>query len=102
MGVQDVLVGGTVLTVIAAALAGGLKKDPVVCDLCQGNGGTRCFVCAGEGKNLISRDELLAGEGEAPKRSKGMGPAGGNPRDCKVCRGAGLIGCSKCKGSGYV
>ena len=38
---QDILVGGTVFGVVGAALAAGLKKDPVVCELCQGNGGTR-------------------------------------------------------------
>ena len=38
---QDILVGGTVFGVVGAALAAGLKKDPIVCELCQGNGGTR-------------------------------------------------------------
>uniref|UniRef100_A0A7R9VCX8 Uncharacterized protein n=1 Tax=Chlamydomonas euryale TaxID=1486919 RepID=A0A7R9VCX8_9CHLO len=102
--VQDVLVGGAVIGAVGAALVAGLIKEPVVCDLCQGNGGTRCFACSGEGSmdSLISRDEMLAGDDEPPKRRSGMSPRGSNPRACKVCRGAGLIGCSKCKGSGYV
>mmetsp|Transcript_16484 Transcript_16484/g.35637 ORF Transcript_16484/g.35637 Transcript_16484/m.35637 type:complete len:166 (+) Transcript_16484:29-526(+) len=96
---QDIIVGGAVVGAVSAALFAGLRKEPVVCDLCQGTGGARCFVCGGEGKmpSLISREELMEGQ-----TKRDMFGRSGNNRSCKVCKGAGLVGCSKCKGSGYV
>ncbi|KAJ8552064.1 hypothetical protein K7X08_028507 [Anisodus acutangulus] len=68
----------SVLTAIALSLFLGLKGDPVPCDRCAGNGGTKCVFC-NDGKM---------------KNEKGL-------VDCKVCKGAGLILCKKCAGSGY-
>ncbi len=48
---------------------------------------------------LISRDELMGLE--ATKKRDVFGRSL-NPRECRVCKGAGLIACSKCRGSGYV
>ncbi|KAG2436817.1 hypothetical protein HXX76_006339 [Chlamydomonas incerta] len=103
---QDIIVGGAVVGAVSVALYSGLKKDPVPCSLCQGTGGIRCFACGGDGRNAtVSRDDLydsksaLGGGAPPPKRD----PLGRsiNPRDCKVCRGAGLVLCSQCKGSGF-
>ncbi|MCD9642666.1 hypothetical protein HAX54_029573 [Datura stramonium] len=68
----------SVLTAIALSLFLGLKGDPVPCDKCAGNGGTKCVFC-NDGKM---------------KNETGL-------VDCKVCKGAGLILCKKCAGSGY-
>ncbi len=38
---QDIIVGAVVFSAVGATLVAGLQKDPVVCDLCQGNGGAR-------------------------------------------------------------
>lgn len=97
---QDLIVGGAVVAAVGSALFSGLRKEPVVCDLCQGTGGVKCFGCGGDGKmNLISRDQLYD-QTQNPRRD----PLGRttNPRMCKVCKGTGLCFCSKCKGSGYV
>jgi DnaJ-class molecular chaperone len=51
-------------------------------------------------EKLISRDELAGLEGPAKKRDP-MGRTF-DPRACRVCKGAGLIACSKCRGSGYI
>ncbi|KAF5837522.1 hypothetical protein DUNSADRAFT_4215 [Dunaliella salina] len=90
---QDVIVGGAVIASVSAALYGGLRKDPVTCDLCLGTGGTKCFGCNGEGKMLIPKD--LVRPNASTGRSSG-------PRRCKVCKGVGMVLCSKCKGSGYI
>ncbi|KAL2945548.1 Chaperone protein DnaJ [Bienertia sinuspersici] len=55
-----------------------LKGDPVPCDRCAGNGGTKCVFC-NDGK-MKTEAGLIS---------------------CKVCKGAGLVLCKKCAGSGY-
>ncbi|XP_049368060.1 protein SPA, chloroplastic [Solanum verrucosum] len=75
---QTFLATISVLTAIALSLFLGLKGDPVPCDRCAGNGGTKCVFC-NDGKM---------------KKETGL-------VDCKVCKGAGLILCKKCAGSGY-
>ncbi len=87
-------------TAVAAALYGGLRKDSVVCDLCQGTGGAKCFGCNGDGRmnQLVSRDQMYDEE----MRARDPFGRSRNPRECRVCRGVGMVLCSKCKGSGYV
>eukprot|EP00198_Chlamydomonas_reinhardtii_P003887 XP_001693223.1 DnaJ-like zinc-finger protein [Chlamydomonas reinhardtii] len=101
----DIIVGGAVVGAVSVALYAGLKKDPVPCSLCQGTGGIRCFACGGDGRNAtVSRDDLYdskaLGGGVAPPKRDPLGRTI-NPRDCKVCRGAGLVLCSQCKGTGF-
>lgn len=57
---QNIIVGGSVVGAVGAALYSALRKEQVLCDTCQGTGGIKCFACAGEGRmeNLISRDDL--------------------------------------------
>lgn len=47
--------------------------------------------------NLISKEALL--DGATKRDTLGRSP---NGRECRVCKGAGLIACSKCRGSGYM
>ncbi|XP_047332073.1 protein SPA, chloroplastic [Impatiens glandulifera] len=68
----------SVLAAISISLFLGLKGDPVPCEKCAGNGGTKCVFC-NDGKM---------------KKETGL-------TDCKVCKGAGLVLCKKCSGSGY-
>ncbi|KAL5538949.1 hypothetical protein UlMin_045171 [Ulmus minor] len=75
---QNFLVTVSVLAAIALSLFLGFKGDPVACERCGGNGGTKCVFC-NDGK--MKKDTGLV--------------------DCKVCKGAGLILCKKCAGSGY-
>ncbi|KAI5667110.1 hypothetical protein M9H77_16963 [Catharanthus roseus] len=75
---QSVIISVSVLAAISLSLFLGLKGDPVPCDRCAGNGGTKCVFC-NDGKM---------------KMEKGL-------VDCKVCKGAGLILCKRCGGSGY-
>ncbi|KAF8009366.1 hypothetical protein BT93_J0381 [Corymbia citriodora subsp. variegata] len=75
---QTVLATVSVLAAIALSLVLGFKGDPVPCDRCAGNGGTKCVFC----------------ENGKMKQETGL-------VDCKVCKGAGLIFCKKCGGSGY-
>ncbi|PIN07309.1 Protein disulfide-isomerase [Handroanthus impetiginosus] len=75
---QTFLVTVSVLVAIALSLFLGFKGDPVPCDRCAGNGGTKCVFC-NDGKMKVETGLV----------------------DCKVCKGAGLILCKKCGGSGY-
>ncbi|KAF3439494.1 hypothetical protein FNV43_RR17772 [Rhamnella rubrinervis] len=75
---QTFLATISVLATIALSLFLGLKGDPVPCERCAGNGGTKCVFCS-DGKM---------------KQEAGL-------VDCRVCKGAGLILCKKCGGSGY-
>ncbi|KDP42950.1 hypothetical protein JCGZ_23892 [Jatropha curcas] len=75
---QTALATVSVLAAISLSLFLGLKGDPVPCDRCAGNGGTKCVFC-NDGKM---------------KQETGL-------VDCRVCKGAGLILCKKCGGSGY-
>ncbi|GMH12200.1 hypothetical protein Nepgr_014041 [Nepenthes gracilis] len=74
---QTLLATVSVFVAIVLSLFLGLKGDPVPCDRCAGNGGTKCVFC-NDGKM---------------KQETGL-------IDCKVCKGAGLILCKKCGGSG--
>ncbi|CAL8466597.1 g6133 [Coccomyxa elongata] len=94
---QDVIVGGAVLTAVSAALYNGLKGEPQVCDLCQGVGGARCFACEGAG----TRESQETKKGMTGQRRDIIGRVA-NPSACKVCGGSGMNLCSKCRGSGYV
>ncbi|XP_044504942.1 uncharacterized protein LOC123225135 [Mangifera indica] len=75
---QSALATISVLVAIVLSLFLGFKRDPLPCDRCGGNGGTKCVFC-NDGKM---------------KQEMGL-------IDCKVCKGAGLILCKKCAGSGY-
>ncbi|CAJ1971158.1 unnamed protein product [Sphenostylis stenocarpa] len=75
---QTVIVTVSVLAAIALSLFLGLKGDPVPCERCGGNGGTKCVFC------------------DNGKMKQDMGLI-----NCKVCKGSGLIFCKKCGGSGY-
>uniref|UniRef100_A0A7C9E354 Uncharacterized protein n=1 Tax=Opuntia streptacantha TaxID=393608 RepID=A0A7C9E354_OPUST len=75
---QTLLATVSVLAAIALSLFLGLKGDPVPCERCAGNGGTKCVFC-NNGKMKTETGQV----------------------DCKVCKGAGLILCKKCGGSGY-
>lgn len=76
--VQTLILGASVIVATSASLYFGLKGDPVPCERCGGNGGTKCVFCS-EGK-MKGESGLI---------------------DCRVCRGAGLILCKNCSGSGY-
>ncbi|KAF8071063.1 BSD2 [Scenedesmus sp. PABB004] len=102
---QDVIVGGAVTAAVGAALVSGLRKEPQPCELCAGNGGTRCFACSGGGSmDGGDPDAVLGGEAAVAARPRRdpIGRAGGNPRACRVCKGTGLVLCRQCRGSGYV
>ncbi|OIT28040.1 PREDICTED: protein disulfide-isomerase LQY1, chloroplastic [Nicotiana attenuata] len=75
---QTFLATFSVLAAIALSLFLGLKGDPVPCDRCAGNGGTKCVFC-NDGKMTTEKGLV----------------------DCKICKGAGLVFCKKCSGSGY-
>ncbi|CAL4973816.1 unnamed protein product [Urochloa decumbens] len=75
---QTIIIAAAVVSAVSLSLVLGLKGDPVPCDRCAGNGGTKCVFC-NDGKMKVENGAV----------------------ECRVCRGAGLILCKKCAGSGY-
>ncbi|KAM0827098.1 hypothetical protein ACQ4PT_068421 [Festuca glaucescens] len=75
---QTFIIAASVIGAVSLSLVLGLKGDPVPCERCAGNGGTKCVFC-----------------------SDGKMKADNGVVECRVCRGAGLILCKKCAGSGY-
>ncbi|CAA7048552.1 unnamed protein product [Microthlaspi erraticum] len=75
---QTFIVTISLVVAIALSLFLGFKGDPVPCERCGGNGGTKCVFCQ-EGKMKVESGIV----------------------NCKVCKGSGLIFCKKCGGSGY-
>lgn len=95
---QDVLMGGAVVSAVGATIANGLKGEPEICTSCAGSGGVRCFACEGSGKmSGVTLEELA--KATAAQRD----PMGRNvsKRECRACKGCGLLFCKKCSGSGY-
>lgn len=94
--------GSAIVAAIGATIFLSSRGEPVVCDSCGGNGGIKCFACEGSGKMMgIKRDTLYSAEASDPSKRDFFGREG-NPRECKVCGGAGLIFCKKCNGTGYM
>ena len=94
---QDVLVGGAVVSAVGAALAGGLRREPEVCQSCAGSGGVRCFACEGTGKfSGVAIEELAAAAAKRDSLGRNV-----SKRECVACKGAGLLFCKRCSGSGY-
>jgi hypothetical protein len=103
-GLQDVLVGASVIIAASAAIVSGTKKDPVPCALCLGTGGVQCFICNGDGENPNQPKSSNSRETdpmEKPVKRDFIGRQPRNPRECRGCKGVGLNLCSKCGGSGY-
>ncbi|CAO2166559.1 unnamed protein product [Urochloa humidicola] len=75
---QTIIIAAAVVSAVSLSLVLGLKGDPVACDRCAGNGGTKCVFC-NDGKMKVENGVV----------------------ECRVCKGAGLILCKKCAGSGY-
>ncbi|XP_010232397.1 formin-like protein 5 isoform X2 [Brachypodium distachyon] len=43
---QTFLIAAAVVSAVSLSLLLGLKGDPVACDRCAGNGGTKCVFCS--------------------------------------------------------
>lgn len=94
---QDVVVGGAVAAAVSAALVGGFKQEPCVCESCAGSGGVRCFACEGTGTmSSVALEELAAAAAKRDPLGRAV-----SKRECRACKGAGLLFCKKCSGSGY-
>jgi hypothetical protein len=95
---QLVSVACTVGALGLAALALGAKREPVPCPSCATAGGERCVFCDATGRRatpieITQRDRNDDGV---------LGLTRRNPYECTACKGAGMILCRNCKGSGYV
>ncbi|KAL5229329.1 hypothetical protein ABZP36_017594 [Zizania latifolia] len=68
MDTQTLLIAAAVVSAVSLSLVLGLKGDPVPCDRCAGNGGTKCVFC-NDGKMKVENGVV----------------------ECRVCKGAGCL-----------
>ena len=92
---QEVIIGGAIVSSIAAALFLGFQKEKEVCTSCNGSGGVICFAC--EGSGIM---ESVSPEVEREMRQANLG-RNVNRLECRACKGVGRLLCKKCGGSGY-
>lgn len=92
---QETLVGIAVCSAVAASIYLGTKGEPVVCTLCQGNGGARCFGCEGAG-TMEAKPKDFRG------RSRDFTGRQDDLQKCNVCRGSGMVLCRQCGGTGFM
>ena len=103
---QDVIMGGAVVRMGGAAVINGIKNDdPEICPSCAGSGGVRCFACDATGKMTGLGLEELGKARSAAGRGSGRDAFGRrnsvSNRECIACKGAGMLFCKRCSGSGY-
>jgi hypothetical protein len=95
---QLMSVAGTVAALGATALALGARGEPKPCAACAASGGEPCAFCDATGRRTtpirVSKSD---------RDSDGvLGLTRRNPYECTACKGAGMILCRACRGSGYV
>ena len=95
---QLVSVAGTVAALGLTALALGAKGEPKPCAACSTTGGEPCAFCDASGRRSTPVKIHAAGQ----KRRRRLGLTRRNPYECTACKGAGMILCRACRGSGYV
>lgn len=93
---QDIIVGGAVLTAVSSALLFGFRGEKEVCTSCNGTGGVVCFACNGTG--VMTGDIPVEIENKSRQQSIGRNK---NKRECIACKGVGKLLCKSCGGSGY-
>jgi len=93
---QELIIGGAVVSSVAAALILGFQKEKEVCTSCNGSGGVVCFAC--EGTGIMERTD--SPEVEKEIRRANLGRNAGR-LECRACKGVGRLLCKKCDGSGY-
>ena len=117
--VQSLLVGGMIIsTTVTAAVLALRKVSPVVCPVCNGDGGQPCVSCSGTGLNSSSSSVSGSGNTIASMNVYGfdvensLNPQKGaningsrsrkKDRECKRCLGSGTKLCKTCDGTGFV
>ena len=91
-------VAGLGLFIGIAAVGSGLKGEPEPCPACAQRGGEECIFCVGTGRReapiKVTKREL--------NDDSVLGLTRRNPLECTACKGAGMILCKTCRGTGFV
>ena len=91
-------VAGLGLVIGIAAVGSGLKGEPQPCPACAQRGGEECIFCEGTGRReapiKVTKREL--------NDDSVLGLTRRNPLECTACKGAGMILCKTCRGTGFV
>ena len=95
---QAISVVATSILFGGLAIVQGLKSEPKPCPSCATSGGEACIFC-----NATGRRETPIEITQKDRRDDSvLGLTRRSPMECTGCKGAGMILCKTCKGSGYV
>ena len=95
---QAISVVATSILFGGLAIVQGLKSEPKPCPSCATLGGEACIFC-----NATGRRETPIEITKKDRRDDSvLGLTRRSPMECTGCKGAGMILCKTCKGSGYV
>ena len=80
------------------AVALGLKGEPEPCPACAQRGGEECIFCDGTGR----REAPVEITRKERNDDSVLGLTRRSPLECTACKGAGMILCKTCRGTGFV
>ena len=80
------------------AVALGLKGEPESCPACAQRGGEECIFCDGTGR----REAPIEITRKERNDDSVLGLTRRSPLECTACKGAGMILCKTCRGTGFV
>ena len=86
---------GAVIGAFAVGL--GLKGEPEPCPACAQRGGETCIFCDGTGR----RDAPVKISQRDRNDDSVLGLTRRSPLECTACKGAGMILCKTCRGTGF-
>ena len=86
---------GAVIGAFAVGL--GLKGEPEPCPACAQRGGEACIFCDGTGR----RDAPVVVSKRDRNDDSVLGLTRRSPLECTACKGAGMILCKTCRGTGF-
>lgn len=86
---------GAVIGAFAVGL--GLKGEPEPCPACAQRGGEACIFCDGSGR----RDAPVKISKRDRNDDSVLGLTRRSPLECTACKGAGMILCKTCRGTGF-
>lgn len=80
------------------AVALGLKGEPEPCPACAQRGGEDCIFCDATGRREAPIDITRRDRND----DSVLGLTRRSPLECTACKGAGMILCKTCRGTGFV
>jgi len=94
---QTMTIAAAAFVLGGIAIAQGFKGDPEPCPACAQRGGEQCIFCDGTGRREVPIDVSKRDIND----DSVMGLTRRSPYECTACKGAGMILCKTCRGTGF-